>query len=192
MPEPSGPFVRLALLTLARRDEVAGMRWSEISPDLSVWTVPAHRMKRGQAHVVALTDAAREALGAITRREGVDLVFTTNDRTPISGFSKIKSKLDKLSGVTDWTLHDFRRAGVSHLARMGFSPIVADKLLAHLPKALSSVARTYQRHDFAAERQAALQAWSAFVLRQAKPDETDAGNVENLADHRSKRDAGAC
>jgi integrase len=192
MPEPSGPFVRLALLTLARRDEVAGMRWSEITPDLSVWTVPADRMKRGQAHVVALTDAAREALGAITRREGVDLVFTTNDRTPISGFSKIKSKLDKLSGVTDWTLHDFRRAGVSHLARMGFSPIVADKLLAHHPKALSSVARTYQRHDFADERQAALQAWSAFVLRCAKPDETDAGNVASLAEHRSKRGAGGC
>lgn len=192
MPEPSGPFVRLALLTLARRDEVAGMRWSEISPDMSVWTVPADRMKRGQAHVVALTDAAREALGTITRREGVDLVFSTNDRTPISGFSKIKAKLDKLSGVTDWTLHDFRRAGVSHLARMGFSPIVADKLLAHLPKALSNVARVYQRYTFGDERKAALQAWSAFVLRCAKPDATDAGNVENLAEHRSKRDAGGC
>lgn len=192
MPEPAGPFVRLALLTLARRDEVAGMRWSEITPDLSVWTVPADRMKRGQAHVVALTDAAREALGAITRREGGDLVFTTNDKTPISGFSKFKAKLDQLSQVTDWTLHDFRRAGVSHLARMGFSPIVADKLLAHHPKALSNVARTYQRHDFADERMAALQAWSAFVLRCAKPDETDAGNVASLAEHRSKRGAGGC
>jgi integrase len=192
MPEPSGPFVRLALLTLARRDEVAGMRWSEISPDMSVWTVPADRMKRGQAHAVALTDAAREAFGAITRIEGQDLVFTTTGKTPISGFSKIKAKLDKLSKVTDWTLHDFRRAGVSHLARMGFSPIVADKLLAHLPKALSNVARTYQRHDFADERKAALQAWAVFVLRCAKPDETDAGNVENLEAHRSKRSAGAC
>jgi integrase len=120
------------------------------------------------------------------------LVFTTTGKTPISGFSKIKAKLDKLSQVADWTLHDFRRAGVSHLARMGFSPIVADKLLAHLPKALSNVARTYQRHDFADERKAALQAWAVFVLRCAKPDETDAGNVANLADHRSKRGAGGC
>ncbi|MFN6253028.1 MAG: tyrosine-type recombinase/integrase [Acetobacteraceae bacterium] len=187
MPEPAGPFVRVALLTLARREEVAAMRWTEISPDQTLWTVPAHRMKRGQAHAVALTAAAREALGAVTRIEGQDLIFTTTGKTPISGFSKFKAKLDKLSKVTGWTLHDFRRAGVSHLARMGFSPIVADKLLAHHPKALSAVARTYQRHDFADERKAALEAWAAFVLRCGKADEADAGNIASLAEHRAAR-----
>jgi integrase len=186
MPEPAGPFVRLALLTLARREEVAGMRWSEISPDLSAWTIPAHRMKRGQAHVVTLTDTAREALGAVTRIDGQDLVFTTTGKAPISGFSKIKTKLDKLSGVTGWVLHDFRRAGPSTLARLGLSPIVADKLLAHQPSALSSVARTYQQHDFSAEKQAALEAWAAHVLRCAKP-EKEGDNVASLAEHRAKR-----
>ena len=186
MPEPAGPFVRLALLTLARREEVAGMRWSEISPDLSVWTIPAHRMKRGQAHVVTLTDTAREALGAVTRIDGQDLVFTTTGKTPISGFSKIKSKLDKLSGVTGWVLHDFRRAGPSTLARLGFSSILADKLLAHQPSALSSVARTYQQHDFSTEKQAALEAWAAHVLRCAKP-EKEGDKVTSLAEHRAAR-----
>jgi integrase len=186
MPEPAGPFVRLALLTLARREEVAGMRWSEISPDLSVWTIPAQRMKRGQAHSVTLTDTAREALGAVTRIEGQDLVFTTTGKTPISGFSKIKTKLDKLSGVTAWVLHDFRRAGPSTLARLGFSSIVADKLLAHQPSALSSVARTYQQHDFSAEKKVALEAWAAHVLRCAKP-EKEGDKVTSLAEHRAAR-----
>ncbi|MCA3340212.1 MAG: integrase arm-type DNA-binding domain-containing protein [Roseomonas sp.] len=186
MPEPAGPFVRLALLTLARREEVAGMRWSEISADLSVWTIPAHRMKRGQAHSVVLTDAAREALGAVTRIDGQDLVFTTTGKTPISGFSKIKAKLDKLSGVTGWVLHDFRRAGPSTLARLGFSSILADKLLAHQPSALSSVARTYQQHDFSTEKQAALEAWAAHVLRCAKP-EKEGDKVTSLAEHRAAR-----
>jgi integrase len=187
MPEPAGPFVRVLMLTLGRREEVAAMRWSEVSPDMSMWTVPAHRMKRGQAHAVALTDAAQEALGAVTRIDGQDLIFTTTGKTPISGFSKFKAKLDKLSKVTDWTLHDFRRAGVSHLARMGFSAIVADKLLAHQPSVLSSVGRVYQVNDFEPERKAALQAWAAFVLRCGKPDETDANNVESLEAHRAKR-----
>lgn len=186
MPEPAGPFVQLALLTLARREEVAGMRWSEISPDLSVWTIPAQRMKRGQAHVVTLTDAAREALNAVTRIDGQDLVFSTTGRSPISGFSKIKTKLDKLSGVTGWVLHDFRRAGPSTLARLGFSSILADKLLAHQPSALSSVARTYQQHDFSAEKQAALAAWSAHVLRCASP-EPEGNKVTSLAEHRAAR-----
>jgi integrase len=188
MPEPAGPFVRLALLTLARREEVAGIRWSEISADLSVWTIPAQRMKRGQAHSVVLADAARDALGAVTRIDGQDVVFTTTGKTPISGFSKIKTKLDKLSGVTGWVLHDFRRAGPSTLARLGFSSIVADKLLAHQPSALSSVARTYQQHDFSAEKKVALEAWAAHVLRCAS-GALEAGNVADLAQHRAKRGA---
>jgi integrase len=188
MAEPAGPYIRLALLTLARREEVAGMRWSEISPDLSVWTIPSYRMKRGQPHSVALTDAARAALGAVTRIEGQDLVFTTTGKTPISGISKMKQRLDRFSGVTGWVLHDFRRAGASTLARLGFSPIVADKLLAHQPAALSSVARIYQQHDFNAEKKAALEAWAAHVLRCASPEHIDA-KVANLAEHRAQRGA---
>jgi integrase len=165
MPEPAGPFIRLLLVTMARREEVAAMRWSEISADSNVWTIPAQRMKRGQAHVVPLTEAAREALGAVTRLEGQDLIFSTTGKTPISGFSKIKRRIDALSGTSDWVMHDFRRAGASTLARLGFSPIVADKLLAHQPSALSPVARVYQQYDFSNERKAALEAWSAHVLR---------------------------
>lgn len=167
MGQPWGPLLRVLLLTLVRRDEVAGMRWSELSPDLSVWTIPGSRMKRGQAHVVPLSDAAREALAAVARVEGQDLVFTTTGKTPVSGFSKVKAALDKACGVTDWRLHDFRRTGVSTLAGMGFNPLVADKLLAHQPSTLHGAGRVYQRHDFLPERKAALDAWAAHVLRSA-------------------------
>jgi integrase len=164
MPEPWGPLLRLLMLTLVRREEAAGMKWSELSSDLLTWTIPATRMKRGQAHVVALPEAAQDALRAVTRVGGQDLVFSTTGRTPVSGFSKAKAALDQLSGVTDWRLHDLRRTGVSALAAMGFDSIVADKLLGHQPGKLSAVARVYQRHDFAAERKAALAAWAAHVV----------------------------
>ncbi|MFC7609334.1 tyrosine-type recombinase/integrase [Teichococcus aestuarii] len=45
-----GSYFRILILTLQRRSEVAGMRWSELSPDLSTWTVPAQRSKNGRAH----------------------------------------------------------------------------------------------------------------------------------------------
>jgi integrase len=167
MAEPWGPLFRLLLLTLARRDEVAGMRWSELSSDLSTWTIPSARMKRGQAHVVALPEAARDAPRDVTRIKGQDLVFSTTGKTHVSGFSKSKAALDKAANVTEWRLHDFRRTGVSALAAMGFDSIVADKLLAHQASKLSGVARVYQRHDFAPERKAALEAWAAHVLRCA-------------------------
>lgn len=169
--EPWGPLFRVLLLTLARREEVGAMRWSEVSADLTTWTIPGARMKRGQSHTVALPEAARDALSAVKRRKGVDLVFTTTGKTPVSGWTKAKAALDKAAKVTDWRLHDIRRTGVSILASMGFSPVVADLLLAHQPASLSTVARVYQRHDYAPERKAALKAWAAHVIAcaEAKP-----------------------
>ena len=40
---PFGPFFQLLVLTAQRRDEVAGMRWSEIEGNR--WTIPAERSK---------------------------------------------------------------------------------------------------------------------------------------------------
>lgn len=178
MREPWGPLLRLLALTLARREEVAGMRWSELAKDLSTWTIPSTRMKRGQSHVVVLTDAAQDALRSVTRIEGQDLVFSTTGKTAVSGFTKAKATLDKTAKVTDWRLHDFRRTGVSALAEMGIDSIVADLLLAHQPTKLSAVARVYQRHDFAKERKAALEAWAAYVLRCA----AGAGDRNNVVE----------
>jgi integrase len=169
MPEPWGPLFQVLMLTLARREEVAAMRWSELSPDLAIWTIPSARMKRGQAHVVALPRAAQAALGRVTRIKRQDLIFSTTGKTHVSGFTKSKAALDEAANVKDWRLHDFRRTGVSALAAMGIDSIVADKLLAHQPGKLSAVARVYQRHDFAPERKAALDAWASYVLRCAAP-----------------------
>jgi integrase len=119
---------------------------------------------------VALPEIARDALRAVTRIKDQDWVFSTTGRTHVSGFTKSKAALDKAANVTGWRLHDFRRTGVSALAAMGFDSIVADKLLAHHASKLSGVARVYQRHDFAAERKAALEAWAAYVQRCASSD----------------------
>lgn len=179
---PFGPFFRIALLTLQRRDEVAGMRWSEISPDLSTWTIPGARMKNSKPHDVHLAEAARTLLRSLPRLANGDLVFTTTGKTPISGFSRAKAMLDaaiiaarsnaaKEQGkepepLTPWRLHDLRRTGVSTMAALGIDSIVADKILAHKPAKLKGVAAVYQRHEFAKERRMALEAWAAHVDRQ--------------------------
>jgi integrase len=128
---PFGPFYRIAMLTLQRRAEVAGMRWSEIAPDLSLWRIPGPRMKNGRPHDVHLSKAAKSILSALLRTEGCDLVFTTTGKTPISGFSKGKRYLDSAilraraeetatlsilpAPLIPWRLHDFRRTGVTKL-----------------------------------------------------------------------------
>ena len=170
MPFPWGPFYRLAALTLQRRDEVAGMRWSEISGDLTTWTIPGSRMKNGRPHDVHLTEPARAVLRTMPRIEGRDLIFTTTGKTPISGFSRAKTALDEAMArlgakVAPWRLHDLRRTGVSTLARLGFDSIVVDMLLAHQAAKLRGVAAVYQRHEFAREQAAALDAWAAHAIQ---------------------------
>jgi integrase len=178
---PWGPFFRLTLLTLQRREEVAGMRWSELAPDLSHWTIPGARMKNGKPHDVHLSEAARATLRGIPHINGCDFVLSTTGKTPISGFSKAKATLDtaitkarsigaaeaggKQEPLAEWRTHDLRRSGVSTLARLGVDSIICDKILAHQPGKLLGVAAVYQRHDFARERAVALDAWSAHVTR---------------------------
>jgi len=179
---PFAPCLRILILTLQRRDEVAGMRWNELAPDLSTWTVPAERSKNGKAHIVHLAEPARAILRAVPRVGTAGLVFTTTGRTPLSGFSGAKRRLDMAIAaeraaaaartgdgsvpepIVPWRLHDLRRTGVTALARLGFPPHVCDRLLNHAEGAIRGVAAVYQRHEFLPEREAALNAWAAHVL----------------------------
>jgi integrase len=177
---PFGPLFRLAILTLQRRDQLAGMRWSELSRDLTTWTIPGARMKNGNPHVVHLSNASREVLAAVPRIEAQDLIFTTTGATQVSGFSRAQAQLDgkviearaeaakrvgkKAVPLVSWRLHDLRRTGVTKLAAIGIDSIVADKLLAHKAGKLHGVAAVYQRHDFAKEQAAALEAWANHVV----------------------------
>jgi integrase len=189
---PFGPIARLLLLTAQRREEVAALRWSELSADLSTWTLPAARAKNGRAHVVHLAEPARAILASVPHIVGQDLVFSVTGSTPPSGFSKAKLALDaaivrEAGAVTDvptfaagWRFHDLRRTAVTWLAGAGFPPHVADRLLNHVGGSINGVAAVYQRGEFLAERQAALEAWSAHVLRCASAGSDAADNVVAL------------
>ena len=173
-------YIRLLLLTLQRRTETAGARWSEIAPDLSTWTVPANRAKNGRAHIVHLAPAAREVLATLPRVQGQDIVFASSVGTPLTIFSNFKKTLDEriaeneaeaaaqegreAVAMAEWKYHDFRRSGVTALAGLGFAPHVCDRLLNHVTGSIQGVAAVYQRAEFLAERKAALEAWAGFVL----------------------------
>jgi integrase len=172
--EPFAALVQLLLLTAQRREEVGGMRWSELSDDRTTWTIPKERAKNGRAHLVHLAPAARAILATVPRLAKSDLVFTTTGKTAVSGFGHAKARLDaaiaKQRGGEDeprplpgWRLHDFRRTAVTWMAEHGVAPHVADRLLNHVTGTISGVAAVYQRGEFLAERKAALEAWAAFV-----------------------------
>ncbi len=155
---PFGPALKLLLLTGQRRDEVARMQWSHINLDEALWTLPKAETKADRQHEVPLSPLVLEIVQGLPRNG--EFVFTTTGATPISGFSKVKVRLDNLSGVTDWRLHDLRRTAASCMAEIGIAPHVIEKILNHATGQISGVAAIYNRHAYRREKADALAAWS--------------------------------
>ena len=201
---PYGTIVRLLILTGQRRGEVAGMKWSEISDDLSVWTMLGERTKNGAVHVVPLSAAARDLLGGCLPRDAYEardqfangtLVLPGVFGTPFGGWSKAKAALDKAiedtrakgaptarttaDSLVPWSLHDLRRTVATGLQRLGVRLEVTESVLNHISGSRGGIAGVYQRHDWAVEKRAALDAWAEHVTAVIE-GQPRAGNVVKL------------
>ncbi len=172
---PYGAIVELLALTGQRREEVACLHWEELDLAQRIWTIPKTRTKNAKAHVVHLST---QALGVLKRADQKGpLAFTLLGTKPFQDFTHAKRRLDQLSGVIGWRLHDLRRTCVSGMARIGVAPHVADKILNHQAGMISGVAAVYQRHDFLSARRQALDLWGAHVGAML----TDTGREDRIA-----------
>lgn len=181
---PFGPLFKLLLLTAQRRDEVATLEWSEIDLERCVWSLPREKATNDQGHDVHLSQQAVDILSALPRIEG-GLVFSTNGRTAVSGFSRAKERLDALMAkaiggdVEPWILHDLRRSAATGMAGLKVLPHVVDRILNHTSGTIRGVARIYNRFEYQEERHSALEAWGRKV--DAIISGADARNVIELA-----------
>jgi integrase len=201
---PYGTIIRLLILTGQRRGEVAGMTWGELSEDLETWTLPGHRTKNGEVHVVSLSAPARDPLRALLPDDANEAKRVLNDRratgalvlpgaaaTPFAGWSKAKRALDKAiiearvksaaspAPLVPWSVHDLRRTVATGLQRLGVRLEVTEAVLNHISGSRGGIAGVYQRHDWAAEKRAALDAWAAHVVSIVE-GRTAGGNVLKL------------
>jgi integrase len=178
-------YFRLLLYLCQRRDEVAGIRRGEVDLEEATWIIPAGRTKNGNPHEVQLPTQAVELLKECLSERDTELIFpAASSRSdgplkPISGFSSMKRTLDKLSGVADWHLHDIRRSFATHTTeRLGVSPAVADKVLAHKTGVITGVAAIYNRAELKRERRVALQKWADWIDDLVRMAERDSPVIE--------------
>jgi integrase len=153
--EAEGPFsalIKFLLLTAARRTEAAAMTRAEING--GDWELPAARNKTKLDLIRPLSAAAQDVLASLPRI-GNRYVFTTDGRSPLSGFSKAKRELEKRCGVTGWRLHDLRRTARTLMSRAGVNSDHAERALGHV---INGVRATYDRHEFYQEKKAAFEA----------------------------------
>lgn len=240
---PFGPLYEMLFATGQRREEVAGIKWSELDRDDALWILPKERAKTGEANIVPLNRRAIAALDRAAASETVasallelersaakdgrkvqpaertsaaqhaestalaelasgtrkwpkrGLVLTTTGKTPVSGYSRAKKRLDALmeqiakqeavqagqpaESVTleQWRLHDARRTLATGLQRLGVRFEVTEAVLNHTAGASrSGVAAVYQRHGWKDEKRAALAAWADHCDKILNPS-TDRNNI---------------
>jgi integrase len=148
-----GQAIRLMLLTGGRRSEIAGIRRSEIEDVrdngdvFRCWRLPARRSKNKNEVIRPLSRAALDIIDnvlVIGSGDG-DLVFSLDGMKPMTlRFRKKEDDLDRLSGTSDWTLHDARRTFRSLLSRLRVPSEIAERLLGHT---MPTLIEAYDQHS---------------------------------------------
>jgi integrase len=153
-----GSILRLCLLLGARRNEVGGMRWSELEGDL--WTVPSERVKTHRELRLPLPALAIVEIERQPRILGQDCVFGRKGFTDWSGS---KARLDHHLGLAQsWRVHDLRRSTRTRMHALGVPHEIVVRILNH---DLSEVSVTYDHYSYEAEMRTALEKWAAELMR---------------------------
>lgn len=163
-----GRFTWMLFATAQRRSEVAMMKRDEVDLERREWTIRAEKYKSERVHVVPLSGLAVEILTACEQIDDCPFFFSTNNRTPISGFNTAKEQIDEkvialaertqVTAVEGWTFHDARRTAASKMTELGIPRFIVERVLGHADRSLASV---YDRYSYGAEKRDALERWSA-------------------------------
>lgn len=165
---PFGPMFQLLLSTGQRRDEVAGMRWSELDLDGRLWTLPTARTKAKREHLVPLSSLAVSVLETVPRMTTGDYAFsTTAGERPLSGFSRAKLRVDGICGVTGWRLHDLRRTVSTGMRKLRIDRDVVGAVLNHAPRGVT--AEVYDQYDQLQGKRDALETWGRKIQSLVEP-----------------------
>jgi integrase len=149
-----GALVRLLILTGARRDEIASLRWSEIIGNEI--QLSGERTKNGVPHGIAITPAMADVLDQCPRNG--DYALNGNFKVNLS--ARMRKRLNP-PGITNWRLHDLRRTFASGCAKLGIPPDIIERCLNH--SKASTIAAVYNRHSYTKEMRDCWERWSAYV-----------------------------
>jgi integrase len=178
----TGLGLRLALLTGARVGEVAGLSRAELQHvsdrDRAAWIIPGARTKNKRDQIIPLAPLSRrtvlDLLAMIetgeqylfpTRSRGRDGPMRSNTLTQAMDYFGKRLSAGS-TAVRIWkaeppTPHDLRRTVETRLAGLGVSKEIRDRVLNHVSGGVGD--KHYNLHDYAAEKRAALNRWSAVV-----------------------------
>jgi integrase len=160
-----GKVVRLLILLGARRAEVGGMRWSEIS-DLDgpqpTWRLPPERSKTKRPRLLPLLPMVAGIVRSVPQVVGKDTLFGARSRDGFTAWDKGKAELDARSGVSGFVLHDLRRSFSTklHDDPLAIDPHIVSALLGHHRSDVSAI---YNKAGYQVRLRSALAQWEDYL-----------------------------
>lgn len=129
-------FVRLALNTGCRRNELLALEWDRVDLDRKILTFEAQHTKGGRRRTVPLNSAAVSALldqraWTTQRCPGSRWVFAVSSTARLTTVQKGFKAACARSGIDDFRVHDMRHTCASWLVIAGVSLYVVKDLLGH-------------------------------------------------------------
>jgi integrase len=145
------------IATASRSSEALNARWGEINRERGLWTVPANRMKAGEAHVVPLSSIA---LAFLERQASVrtgDSVFPGRSGSPYtySAFASAPARAGFDAGSPHGWRSVFRDACGDRLR--------VDRDLAEAALGLGAVEGSYRRETAIEARRPVMEAYARWL-----------------------------
>jgi integrase len=157
--------LRLAPMFFVRPGELRNAEWSEIDLDEAVWSIPPHKMKMKQAHIVPLCRQAVEILTELKEVTGESRYVFPSGRSFARQMSNnaINAALRRMGYNTDtMTGHGFRAMARTILDEVLFiRPDYIEHQLAHAVRDPNG--RAYNRTSHLKERRKMMQKWADYL-----------------------------
>ncbi len=176
--EPVRLALKLSLLLLTRRAEMAGMRRDELDLKQGLWLLPGERTKSTRPHAIPLSPYAASlieramAVADLGSETPSPFVFPSpRDRakaiTP-GALSHAMRDLGLALGIESMRSHDLRRTAASVMAseRLRIAPFLIGRVLGHSGETGGAAAVTlahYALYDFLPEKRGALLSWERLL-----------------------------
>ena len=161
--DDAGRHLKLVLITGKRRTALERMRWEQINAD---WYWQAPQPRKGttkRLHAIPLPKLAQRVLG---KHGGAGRVFPSTLHPPA-----VMRQVREHTGLQDFIYHALRHLAETKCAELGIQPHIRDMLFDHSPGKRRGAGKTYDKHDYLPERQAALETWCAHILKLVSPAE---------------------
>jgi integrase len=152
-------LVKLMLLTGQREGVIAQLEQSELRGDHIV--IERNRNKSGERIRVSLSPIAQKLIADLGSKDGRYVVSNTDGAKPISGFSKLKTRLDQLTNLTQpWRMHDMRRGISTYLEENGLDRAYTARILSHRDPSVTGI---YARPEHRQHLENVLVRWSEIL-----------------------------